>query len=145
MCLHHAVPPFALQAISDSSLLWIAERALKEPLPEGWVRQRTQDGRKYYYNRVTQTSRWDHPLDPHYRALYYKHRFGGLVQEQGQALPCGNWRLQGRRAPKDPAAAQPCLLPRQRRPQLSKFTQVRWHAMNEASRPAPKAIAEYCL
>ncbi|CAM9167581.1 unnamed protein product, partial [Sphacelaria rigidula] len=54
---------------SDSSLLWIASDALAAPLPDGWVAQKTSGGRSFYHNERTGQSRWDHPLDPHFRRL----------------------------------------------------------------------------
>ena len=56
---------------SDKKYLWIAERSLVAPLPADWSQLKTQDeGHPYYYNEVTQESRWDHPSDSEYRELF---------------------------------------------------------------------------
>ncbi|CAN0542024.1 unnamed protein product, partial [Ectocarpus sp. 8 AP-2014] len=59
-----------IRVSSDSSLLWIASDALAAPLPNGWVMHKSKEGRWFYHNDLTGQSRWDHPLDPHFRQLY---------------------------------------------------------------------------
>ena len=57
----------------DKKYLWIAERSLVAPLPSSWIQLKTADeGHPYYYNEVTQESRWDHPSDNEYRELFRK-------------------------------------------------------------------------
>ena len=34
------------------------------PIPDGWVKAKTQDNRYYYYQESTQRTQWQHPLDP---------------------------------------------------------------------------------
>ncbi|CAM9655055.1 unnamed protein product [Ectocarpus sp. 6 AP-2014] len=65
-----------IRVSSDSSLLWIAADALAAPLPNGWAMHKSKEGRWFYHNDLTGQSRWDHPLDPHFRQLYLRERFG---------------------------------------------------------------------
>ena len=56
--------------ITDPNYLWIAARSLLSPLPEGWAQYKDQNGSPYYLNERTGESRWEHPLDDHYVAMY---------------------------------------------------------------------------
>ena len=56
--------------ITDPNYLWIAARSLLSPLPEGWAQYKDQNGSPYYLNEKTGESRWEHPLDDHYVAMY---------------------------------------------------------------------------
>lgn len=60
--------------ISEKHLLWIASDALKAPLPVNWSMQKDSRGRTFFYNHLSNQSRWDHPLDPHFRTLRDKYR-----------------------------------------------------------------------
>ena len=54
----------------DKSLLWIAERSLLAPLPEGWIQMSTETGQVYYFNEQTGESDWNHPCDEEFRNLF---------------------------------------------------------------------------
>jgi len=70
--LEHAVW-LGMDPEKDKKFLWIAERSLVAPLPQDWVQLKTaEEGHPYYYNEVTQESRWDHPSDNEYRELFKK-------------------------------------------------------------------------
>jgi hypothetical protein len=56
----------------DRHLMWIAELALKAPLPEDWHSYETQAGELYYHKPETGETSWDHPNDHYFRALYQK-------------------------------------------------------------------------
>lgn len=69
-----------IRAITESHMLWIAADALKAPLPVNWTAEKdgsgtgTETGRTFFFNHITKQSRWDHPLDPHFRKLRDKYR-----------------------------------------------------------------------
>ena len=65
-----------IRVISEQHILWIARDALKAPLPINWTAQRDTKGRVFFYNHITNQSRWDHPSDPHFRSLRDKYRLG---------------------------------------------------------------------
>lgn len=65
-----------IRVVSEQHLLWIANDALKAPLPVNWTAQRDERGRIFFYNHINNESRWDHPLDPHFRSLRDKYRQG---------------------------------------------------------------------
>ncbi len=54
----------------DVDLLWIAEKSLLAPLPEGWTIEVADDGSPYHHNSITGESLWDHPLDEEFRQMY---------------------------------------------------------------------------
>jgi hypothetical protein len=56
----------------DRHLMWIAELALKAPLPDDWHSYETQAGELYYHKPETGETSWDHPNDHYFRALYQK-------------------------------------------------------------------------
>lgn len=58
-----------IRAVTEQHLLWIAADALRAPLPVSWSVQKDAKGRTFFYNHISDQSRWDHPLDPHFRKL----------------------------------------------------------------------------
>ncbi|OQR95964.1 kinesin [Thraustotheca clavata] len=54
----------------DAEYLWIAKESLVAPMPTGWHQVVTKDGAPYYYNDHTGESRWEHPSDRDYMALF---------------------------------------------------------------------------
>ncbi|ETW06556.1 hypothetical protein, variant 6 [Aphanomyces invadans] len=54
----------------DNDMLWIARESLVAPMPTGWHQIMTKEGVPYYYNDHTGESRWEHPSDQDYMALY---------------------------------------------------------------------------
>ncbi|RYD77031.1 MAG: hypothetical protein EOP84_16100, partial [Verrucomicrobiaceae bacterium] len=60
--------------LSEQNMIWIAADALKAPLPVNWVALKDESGRTFFHNRLSGQSRWEHPLDPHFRKLRDKYR-----------------------------------------------------------------------
>ncbi|CAM9337703.1 unnamed protein product, partial [Phaeothamnion confervicola] len=58
-----------ISVVTDSHLLHVAAEALAAPLPAGWSVAAAADGRRCYLHAEAGISRWDHPLDAHYRAI----------------------------------------------------------------------------
>jgi centrosomal protein CEP164 len=54
----------------DKDLMWIAREGLKTPLPDGWKACQTKNEEIFYFNFITGESKWEHPLDSHYKNLY---------------------------------------------------------------------------
>ena len=67
---HFAKTMLGLDPEVDVDLLWIAEEALRAPLPLGWVElEDPKTGVPYYHSTVDNTVTWDHPLDGHYKLM----------------------------------------------------------------------------
>jgi Ca2+-binding EF-hand superfamily protein len=64
-----------IRPITEQHLLWIAVDALRAPLPINWSAQKDNTGRIYFYNHISNQSRWDHPLDSHFRMLRDEYRY----------------------------------------------------------------------
>mmetsp|Transcript_31082 Transcript_31082/g.75545 ORF Transcript_31082/g.75545 Transcript_31082/m.75545 type:complete len:1826 (+) Transcript_31082:341-5818(+) len=65
----------------DEEFLWIAEQALRAPVPEGWEEMMDPFGEIYFFNETTSQSTRQHPMDGYYQSLYRKlrmQRMGGL-------------------------------------------------------------------
>jgi Ca2+-binding EF-hand superfamily protein len=63
-----------IRVLSERDMIWIASDALKAPLPVNWTAEKDAQGRTFFYNHLTNQSRWEHPLDPHFRNLRDKYR-----------------------------------------------------------------------
>lgn len=63
-----------IRVISEPNMIWIAADALKAPLPVNWTAEKDANGRTFFYNHLTNQSRWEHPLDPHFRNLRDRYR-----------------------------------------------------------------------
>jgi hypothetical protein len=63
-----------IRVLSENDMIWIAADALKAPLPISWTAQKDSNGRIFYYNHLTNQSKLEHPLDPHFRKLRDKYR-----------------------------------------------------------------------
>ena len=60
-----------MDPVADVDLLWIAEQALKAPLPPNWEEHvDPESGNRFFLNTMTRVSSWEHPLDNTFRALY---------------------------------------------------------------------------
>jgi len=57
---------------NDRDLFWIAEEALKAPIPNDWKIYQVADrsSEPFYFNTKTGQSLWDHPLDSYYKELF---------------------------------------------------------------------------
>lgn len=83
--------------LSEQNMIWIASDALKAPLPVNWTAQKDSHGRTFFYNRLTGQSRWEHPLDPHFRKLRDKYRQS--ANENEAISPARGFRMQSTRMP----------------------------------------------
>ena len=67
-----------MDATADAELLWIAERSLRAPLPDGWrdawdATHRTP----YYFSDAGEGPQWEHPRDAEFRELYEARKAAG--------------------------------------------------------------------
>ena len=68
--VHFGEALLGLDALKDRDLMWIAEEALRAPVPQGWVELADPaSGVPYYYSTVDETTTWDHPLDGKYKLI----------------------------------------------------------------------------
>jgi Ca2+-binding EF-hand superfamily protein len=75
-----------IKVISERYLLWIVTDALNVELPAQWAVLKDSKDRAFFYNRSTNQSRWDHPLDPHFKKLRDHHRQQHQLQHQQNQL-----------------------------------------------------------
>ena len=52
-----------MDADQDEELMWIAEQALRAPVPEGWEELMDPMGNLYFYNEGTMQTTRQHPMD----------------------------------------------------------------------------------
>jgi len=80
-----------MDAQEDAELLWIAEQALRAPVPDGWEEMMDPFGDLYFFNETTSQSTRQHPMDSYYQQLYLKlrlQRAGGFAtSDPSQMLP----------------------------------------------------------
>ena len=70
MCVY-----LGIRVMTDMDIVWIAEDALRAPLPGlEWTIKHDSAGRIFFHNTLTNESKWDHPLDYHFRKLRDNHR-----------------------------------------------------------------------
>ena len=48
---------------ADRIHAWIAQRAVDEPLPDGWTQHEDEDGYLYFYDAIMDVSSWEHPRE----------------------------------------------------------------------------------
>ena len=73
-----------MDAEQDEELMWIAEQALRAPVPDGWEELMDPLGNLYFYNEGTMQTTRQHPMDGYYQSLYRKLR---LQRTQGGGRP----------------------------------------------------------
>ena len=74
----------------DAELLWIAEQALRAPVPDGWEEMMDPFGDLYFFNETTSQSTRQHPMDGYYQQLYLKlrlQRAGGFAGMDLESAP----------------------------------------------------------
>ena len=80
-----------MDADEDAELLWIAEQALRAPVPDGWEEMMDPFGDLYFYNETTSQSTRQHPMDAYYQQLYLKlrlqRRAGGFSAGPESMMP----------------------------------------------------------
>jgi len=62
-----------MDPVEDRELLYIAEQAIKEPLPRGWKEQRGADGRTAFHNAAAKRTVYEHPMYSHYHKVDCAH------------------------------------------------------------------------
>jgi hypothetical protein len=73
-----------IDPIVDGDLMWIADEALRAPLPSEWTEHHDSADRVFYYNVQTHASSWTHPLEHLHRDTYkciVNFRSGDLSKE----------------------------------------------------------------
>mmetsp|Transcript_33978 Transcript_33978/g.97742 ORF Transcript_33978/g.97742 Transcript_33978/m.97742 type:complete len:354 (-) Transcript_33978:14-1075(-) len=73
-----------IDPVIDGDLMWIADEALKAPLPCEWTEHHDSAERIFYYNVDTHDSSWTHPLEQLHRDTYksiVNFRSGALSRE----------------------------------------------------------------
>ncbi len=68
--------------MQDSGLLYIAEWALKAPVPDGWFVHLDPDGNEFFHNPDIQVSSYEHPCDETYRQHYLMAKLELQKQQQ---------------------------------------------------------------
>ena len=91
----HMAEYLGIRVLTESHLMWVAVEAFNAPLPVGWGAHADGSGKIYFFNHSTRESRWDHPMDPHFRRLRDEHRNGygaqqGLQHQQNQRQQQGD-------------------------------------------------------
>jgi len=55
---------FTIEPLAESNLIWLADLAVSLPVPAGWVQVfHPKEQLHYWYNEMTDSSRWQHPVD----------------------------------------------------------------------------------
>ncbi|GAX73543.1 hypothetical protein CEUSTIGMA_g994.t1 [Chlamydomonas eustigma] len=62
----------SIDTVADADLVYIAEWALTAPVPEGWTVHLDGEGHEFFHNNLTNASVYEHPMDQHYRRLYFQ-------------------------------------------------------------------------
>lgn len=74
-----------IDPVIDGDLMWIADEALRAPLPCEWTEHHDSSERIFYYNVDTHESSWTHPLEQLHRDTYksiVNFRSGSLSKDQ---------------------------------------------------------------
>jgi centrosomal protein CEP164 len=83
-----AAEQLGIDAAAEERLMWIARKALKAPLPEGWRPCASPEGEVYFFNFDSGESVWERPLDQQWRELYMATK-AKPAAEQGDPDPDG--------------------------------------------------------
>ena len=55
---------------TDKEHFHIAQKSLEAEVPEPWQQVITEEGDLYYYNKETEKSVWEHPMEEYYRLMF---------------------------------------------------------------------------
>jgi hypothetical protein len=53
----------------DVKHLWLANRAVREPLPDGWSQHEDDDGFLFFYDAILDKSSWEHPQEGYWKRM----------------------------------------------------------------------------
>ena len=69
---------------------WIAQRAVDEPLPEGWTQHEDEDGFLYFYDAIMDVSSWEHPRENFWKRTLDESRRAESRKQEIDALKVGS-------------------------------------------------------
>lgn len=53
----------------DTTHVWLARKAVREPLPEGWSQHEDDDGFLFFYDSILDKSSWEHPQEGYWKRM----------------------------------------------------------------------------
>ena len=70
---NYARDVLGMQREDLNEFLWIADEAMRAPLPDGWEQHEDESrGKPYYVNEDTGETQWTHPSDDFYREKFQR-------------------------------------------------------------------------
>ena len=80
---NYARDVLGMQREDLNEFLWIADEAMRAPLPDGWEQHEDESrGKPYYVNEDTGETQWTHPSDD-----FYREKFQRLRRQRRPQLP----------------------------------------------------------
>eukprot|EP00227_Mantoniella_beaufortii_P003457 CAMPEP_0197608380 /NCGR_PEP_ID=MMETSP1326-20131121/48950_1 /TAXON_ID=1155430 /ORGANISM="Genus nov. species nov., Strain RCC2288" /LENGTH=442 /DNA_ID=CAMNT_0043176573 /DNA_START=275 /DNA_END=1600 /DNA_ORIENTATION=+ len=77
-----------IDLVFDADLLYIAEELLLSPVPPGWETHDDDQGRRYYSNKATIKTQWQHPMEEYYKGVVFMRKEGEqLLEEKASRSP----------------------------------------------------------
>ena len=71
---------------ADCQHLWLAKKAVREPLPEGWSQHEDDEGFLFFYDAILDKSSWEHPQEGYWKRLLDDERRRTLREKEVQSI-----------------------------------------------------------
>ena len=95
---NYARDVLGMQREDLNEFLWIADEAMRAPLPDGWEQHEDESrGKPYYVNEDTGETQWTHPSDD-----FYREKFQRLRRQRRPQLPARDRDFRGGRGRSPP-------------------------------------------
>ena len=135
---NYARDVLGMQREDLNEFLWIADEAMRAPLPDGWEQHEDESrGKPYYVNEDTGETQWTHPSDDFYREKFQRLRRQRRPQlpDRGRDFRGGRGRFTTSTAGRAPVAVAATRFTPTRRPRRAPV------AVAAARRPRRSALA----
>ena len=70
----------------DRQHLWLAHKAVREPLPDGWSQHEDEDGFLFFYDSILDKSSWEHPQESYWKRMLEDERRRAVREREVRSI-----------------------------------------------------------
>jgi len=70
----------------DTNHLWLARKAVREPLPDGWSQHEDDDGFLFFYDAILDKSSWEHPQEGYWKRILEDERRKAVRENEVRSI-----------------------------------------------------------
>jgi hypothetical protein len=75
-----------LNDAEDRTHLWLAHKAVREPLPDGWSQHEDDEGFLFFYDAILDKSSWEHPQEGYWKRMLEDERRRAVREQEVRTI-----------------------------------------------------------